>query len=104
MIDLIKVGAPAQYVEDALNNLPILAPNLVSVNESLANDNVSLIYSIQFSSSLGDVPDIEERLGLVNFTQNETVKGQPSGSQIQLNIQGAVTNLFDITNNSDVTN
>ena len=98
----IPVGSASQLVEILLNNLPVLAPNLVTVTESFSSDNVSKIYTVQFNSAFGDVPDIEEVFGEVNSTVKETTKGVASGSKIQLNIEGAYTNLFDVTNNTDV--
>ena len=72
------------------------------MSESYASDNVSKIYTVEFSSVLGDVPDIKEVLGQINSTVNETVKGEATGSLIQLNIQGTVTNLFDVSNVTSV--
>jgi hypothetical protein len=89
-------------VQSALNDLPMLSPNLVTVSESFSMDGVSKIYAVQFCSDLGDVPDIQEVLGLVNYTITENVKGVASGKKIQLNIEGTSTNLFSYTNYTDV--
>ena len=80
----------------------MLSPNHVTVTESLAMDGVSKIYSVQFCPSLGDVSEIQEVLGLVNYTITENTKGEASGSKVQLNIQGTNTNPFDHANYTDV--
>jgi hypothetical protein len=89
-------------MQSALNDLPNLSPNLVTVTQSLASDGFSNIYTVTFSSDLGDVSDIVEVLGLVNFTLNETVTGSPSGNRIQLQIQNSNTNLFTVSNQNSV--
>ena len=101
--NLLTVGIPALYVQSALNDLPVLSPgNLVTVTQAIALDGVSIIYSVQFSSDLGDVPLITEVLGLVNVTVTEATKGQASGKRIQLNIQNTTTSLFNVKNSTDV--
>ncbi len=60
------------------------------------------IYTVTFSSDLGDVPNILEVLGLVNYTFTETVTGSPSGNRIQLQIQNSKTNLFTVSNKQSV--
>ena len=89
-------------METALNDLPNLSPNLVTVTQNLDSDGYSIIYTVTFSSDLGDVPNILEVLGLVNFTLNETVTGSPSGNRIQLQIQNSKTNLFTVSNKQSV--
>ena len=103
MKDVLTVEtATADFIQMALNDLPMLYPNLVNVSESPASGNVSKIFSIQFNSLLGDVPEIQEVFGMVNFTVNETIKGEANGSKIQLSIGDTFTNLFDFTNVYDV--
>ena len=81
-------------VQNALNDLPNLSPNLVKVNQSLANDGISIIYSVEFSPVLGDVNMIEEILHNVNATISETIKGSPDGSAFQLKIKDKTSGLF----------
>ena len=95
-------GASASEIEKALNDLPTLGPNQVTVTDSLADDGVSQIYSVSFSSDLGNVDYIEEVFGLVNFTINETISGSPSENKFQLNIGNFKTNLFSANNATSV--
>ncbi len=89
----------------ALNDIPLLSPNLVSVTLNYSNVNESITtqsYTIVFCSDLGDVSKIEEVNGLVNSNVNEITSGIPSGKKVQLLIDSVATNLFDYTNTSDV--
>jgi hypothetical protein len=99
---LLSVGVSAADMQTALNDLPNLSPNLVTVTQSLDSDGYSIIYTVTFSSDLGDVPNILEVLGLVNFTLTEAVTGSPSGNRIQLQIQNSKTNLFTVSNKQSV--
>ena len=99
---LLSVGISAADMQTALTDLPNLSPNLVTVSQSLDIDGYSIIYTVTFSSDLGDVPNILEVLGLVNFTLNEAVTGSPSGNRIQLQIQNSKTNLFTVSNKQSV--
>jgi hypothetical protein len=89
----------------ALNDIPLLSPNLVRVILNYSNVNESITtqsYTVVFCSDLGDVPNIEEVNGLVNSNVNEITSGIPSGKRVQLLIDSVATNLFDYTNTSDV--
>ena len=91
----------------ALNDIPLLSPNLVSVTLNYSNVNESITtqsYTVVFCSDLGDVSNIEEVNGLVNSNVNEITSGIPSGKRVQLLIDSVATNLFDYTNTSDVYN
>lgn len=99
---MLSTGASASEVENALNDLPTLGPNMVTVSESLASDGVSTLYSVSFSSDLGNVDSIEEVFGLVNFTINETISGSASENKFQLNIGNLKTKLFSINNATSV--
>lgn len=92
----ITIGASATQVQNALNDIPNLSPNLINVTESLKEDQVSKVYTVQFSIDLGDVPNIEEISGNVAATIEEKTKGISNGTKIQLTIQNATTNLFDM--------
>ncbi len=48
----------------------------------------------------GDVPNIVEITGNVNYTTNEVVKGIPSQNKFQFNVENSWSNLFDIKNDS----
>jgi len=92
----INMGSSALIVQYALNDLPNLSPNLVTVTHSLFSDGVSLIYSVQFNSYLGQVQLIEEISGNVNATITRKQSGQSNGKQLQLVIQNQVTSLFGL--------
>ena len=92
----LNFEATALDVQKALNDLPTLSPNLVTVTQSSSPDDITRIFLVQFSSSLGDVPLLEETLKNVEFTAEETIKGSPSGSKVQLMIQNKPTPLFDL--------
>ena len=87
-------------MQSALNDMPTLNLNPVSVTQSIASDGT--LYTVVFSADLGNVSAIEEVLGLVNFTLIEMVDGSPSGKRIQLEIENSNTPLFDPSNNKNV--
>jgi hypothetical protein len=89
-------------MQSALNDIPTLSPDLVTVTQSLANDGFSILYTVKFSPDLGNVSAIHEVLGLVNFTLNVMVNGSPTGKRIQLEIGNSITPLFDLSNKSSV--
>lgn len=66
----------------------------MTVTQKLADDGVSIVYSVKFSSDLGDVSMIQETTSNVNAVIIETVKGVPSGNRFQLVIQNGKTGLF----------
>ena len=93
---LIQYGAPASDVQRALNDLPLLYPNLTNVTEELDADGVSKNYIVSFSVDLGDVPDLEEVGGLVNATITQLNDTKLNGKKSYLLINDVPTNLFDL--------
>ena len=98
----MNAGASASDVENALNDLPTLSPSLVRVTESLSDDNINKIYTVTFSSDLGDVDFLSEVFGVVNFTINEVQAGIASENQFQLNINNYRTSLINMTDQKSV--
>lgn len=105
-----------------MNDLPTLANSGVTVTSFITasgayqynitfNSNFGKYHAAQkyinknfiFDDLLGDAPDITETTGNVNFLNTEIVKGIPTQSKIQLNIQNAWSKLFDIVNDPIVT-
>ena len=93
---LIQYGSTASDVQRALNDLPILYPNLVNVTEKLAADGVSKNYLVSFSVDLGDVPNLEEVGGLVTATITQLNDTTLNGKKSYLLINDVPTNLFDL--------
>lgn len=82
---LLKVGLSADLLQTALNDLPSLSPDLVTVFEMYPEDNSTIqLFSIEFSSDMGNVELIEEILGQANITISENTTGISSGNKIKL--------------------
>ena len=97
---LIDFGASAQSVQDALNDMPLLQPNRVSVEETLAEDGVSKMYLIKFDVALGQVPAIDEVLGYVNATITQVNSTSLMSSMSQVAVDGVPSELFDLASDS----
>jgi len=97
---LIDFGASAQSVQDALNDMPLLQPNRVRVEETLAEDGVSKMYLIKFDVALGQVPDIDEVLGYVNATITQVNSTSFLSSMSQVAVDGVPSELFDLASDS----
>jgi len=97
---LIAFGASAKTLQDALNDMPLLQPDHVKVEENIAEDGVSKIYSVHFSGSLGKVPDLNETLGLVNVTIQRI--NEPSLESVfsQVVVDGVPSELFNLVEDS----
>ncbi|CAF0814130.1 unnamed protein product, partial [Brachionus calyciflorus] len=97
----IEFDSTSLIVQNALNDLPSISPNLVTVN-SVSSDDANLkIYRVTFPSDLGDVPDLIETTGHVALDVNEETKGVSSGAKVQLNIEDKVSPLFNIADSND---
>ena len=98
---MIPVGALAVQLQVALNDLPILSPNLVtSVESTLADDGVSLIYFVQFSADMGEVPELQEISGNVNCTITIYAQASLSGTKTSLVINNVPTALFSFNDSA----
>ena len=86
-------------LQKALNDLPTLAPNLVTVAPVSSNDETIKIFRVTFSVDLGDVPDLVETSGNVIMEVLEETTGVASGSKVQLGIEDKFTPLFDLRDN-----
>lgn len=91
----------ALNLQNALNDLPSLGLNLVSVFPVSSNDPNVKIFRVTFSSDLGDVPNLEEKSGNLFMEVEEETKGVSSGENVQLNIQGQNSPLFSPTQTND---
>lgn len=91
---MIKNGATALDIQNALNDLPILSPNLATVTQITTSGNIR--YSVKFSADLGDVPLMVETSGNVNILTTKITAGVPTGNKIQVLIQNQTSNLFNI--------
>ena len=83
-------------MQKALNDLPLLYPNLTKVTEELDADGVSKNYIVSFSVDLGDVPELEEVAGLVNATITQLNDTTMNGNKSYLLINDIPTNFFDL--------
>lgn len=97
------MGATGSDVQKALNDIPTLSPNLVTVTDSLYSDGVSKVYTVTFDKDLGNVDLIRESLGLVSLTATEKQSGSPTGAKFQLKIANMTTNYFTIGDYNSVT-
>ena len=93
----INLGASALIVQNALNDLPNLSPNLVTVTQSIHTDGTSIIYSVQFNAYLGKLQLIKEISGNVNASITRKQIGISNGNQLQLVIQNQTTGLLSLT-------
>ncbi|RMZ99473.1 hypothetical protein BpHYR1_037334, partial [Brachionus plicatilis] len=91
----------ALYLQNALNDLPSLGPNLVSVSPVSSNDPIVKIFLVTFSADLGDVPNLEEKSGNLIMLVDEETKGIASGQNVQITVQGQHSPLFSLTETSD---
>jgi hypothetical protein len=90
-------GSSASIVQKALNDLPTLETDVVTVSSQGTADG-GILYTITFTPSRGDVPAINETSGNVVATVTETVKGVASQLKFQLSVNNAWSNLFDYVN------
>ena len=83
-------------IRNALNDLPTLAPNLVTnVTVTSQPGDSDLVYLVTFSSDLGDVPLLQsDAPTLVNVT--EIAAGSTSRSTIQLLIEDVPSSLINL--------
>lgn len=91
----------ALNLQNALNDLPSLGPNLVSVSPVSSNDPMVKIFLVTFSADLGDVPNLEEKSGNLIMLVDEETKGIASGQNVQITVQGQHSPLFSLTETSD---
>lgn len=68
----------------------------MTVNQTQSADESIKTFTVKFSASLGDVPEIKEASGNADLKLTEVVKGKSSGEKIQLLIEDKPTPLFDI--------
>ncbi len=98
---LLKYGVRASELQDALNDLPTLQPNLVKVTERFGQGTLKN-YTIEFSADLGNVSNIREVLGKANAQVVKLREGKFTGLKTYMFLDGVATNLFalnDTTNN-----
>lgn len=83
-------------IQQALNDLPTLYPDLISDVNITVSENNDTVYLITFSADLGDVPAIELQSGMnLTYDNMELVKGIPTGNRFQLIIEDAPTGLIN---------
>ncbi|CAF0756351.1 unnamed protein product [Brachionus calyciflorus] len=84
-------------IQSALNDLPTLGPNSVTVAIDASTTDTNLkIFTVTFSSSYGDVPLIESGIDYDSLSVVEVQSGIPNGINVQLTIQNQTTPLFNI--------
>ncbi|RMZ95338.1 fibrocystin-L-like isoform X1 [Brachionus plicatilis] len=91
----------ALNIQNALNDLPSLGSNLVSVSQVSSSSPNIKIFRVTFSADLGNVPDLEEKSGNLVMEVEEETRGVASGSNVQLTVQGQHSPLFSLTQTSD---
>ena len=94
---ILDFQSTVAQIQRALNDLPTLYPNLATVTESPSSSEFERIILVQFSPKLGDVPDIEEKMGNVLFNVTELQIGSPSSSGFQFLIENQPTPLFSFS-------
>jgi hypothetical protein len=98
----MEFGSPASIVQKALNDLPTLETEGVTVSaEEIADGGI--LYIITFTPNRGDVSEISETMRMVDATVTEVAKGVASQSKFQFSVNNAWSNLFDYINDSDET-
>ena len=98
---MIPLGATGVQVQAALNDLPILSPNLVvAVETQLNEDGVSLVYFVKFAADLGEVPELQEISGNVNSTITIYAQASLTGTKTSLVINSVPTALFSFNDSA----
>lgn len=103
---IIKATASAKEIQDALNDIPYLNQNLVTVSENIDFDsNETLIrnFTIEFPASLGDVSELEV-IGNVSWSIKEITKGVSTNAIVQVSIEGRNSAPFDLRDKASSVN
>ena len=93
---MLEFGVDAKYVTEALNDMPMMYPNLANVTDASQPGSDFKTYRVEFSTDLGNVPHLQESMNFVQFNLTRISEATKPGKKSYLLINDQPSALFDL--------